>query len=110
MTVRFTKDSEPGTGDRADYFFAEPGRTIADVCGTDQVRAWVNGREVSTLFMQRGHLKDGVEVFVEPIPKDPVSLSIAASIAAGAASAASGWAIVAYPVLSIGIQLPRGPQ
>lgn len=110
MTVRFTKDSTPGANDRNHWCHFPAGTTIEKACGTTEVRAWVNGREVSTLFMRRGHLKDGVEVFVEPIPKDPVSLSIAASIAAGAASAASGWAIVAYPALSIGIQLPQGPQ
>ncbi|MES1924714.1 hypothetical protein [Salinisphaera sp. T31B1] len=108
MAIRFTKDSEPGAADRADYFFAEPGRTIADVCGTDQLRAWVNGREVPKLFMHRAHLKDGVEVFVEPIPKDPVTLSIAASITAAAAAVApAAWA-VGLAVASVGLSV-AGP-
>lgn len=102
MSVRFYKDSQPGSTLRNQWVDVDAGQTIAGVIGGNDVRAWVNGREVSALFIKRAHLKDGVEVYVQPIPKAAAALAIGAAIAAGAGAAAGlTWAGVGLAALPV---------
>lgn len=103
MTVRFYKDDLPGTGHREDWCDFPAGQTIESTLGTTEMRAWVNGREVDATFMRTARLKDGLEVHVEPIPRDPVSLSIAATVAATAAGVTGGVTAIALTALSVAL-------
>ena len=101
MSICFYKSEDPFAGRRDQWWYAEAGTTIAEACGGHNVRAWVNGREASELFIKHGRLKDGAEVFVEPIPQAAAVLAVSASIAAGGAAAATSagaiWGFSALP-------------
>lgn len=101
--VRFYKAQTPFSHEW-DWCDFEANQTIAEVCGAP-VRAWVDGREVSDVFIERARLKPGVTVHVRPIPRLPAALAIAASVAAGAGAAASGWATAGYLALSVGLSV-----
>ena len=89
MSICFYKSEDPFAGRRDQWWYVEAGTTIAEACGGHNVRAWVNGREVSALFIERARLKDGVVIFVEPVPPEASAvLAVAATVAAGAASTA----------------------
>ena len=104
--ICFYKSADPFSGRRDQWWYAEAGTTIAEACGGHAVCAWVNGREVSALFIGRARLKEGVEVFVEPIPQASAVLAVAASVAAGAASAAGiSWAGFGFAVLASGLPI-----
>lgn len=77
----------------------EPDQTVAEICGTDQLFAWINGRQMPDHMIKHMRLKDGGTVVVRIAPQDgnilKSVLMIGVAIAAGALTAGLGTPLVA---------------
>ena len=78
----------------------DPGQTIAEICGTDQVFAWINGRELTEHMISHMRLKDGGTVVIRVAPQSgnifrsilSIGIAIAAVYTGGLAAGALGLA------------------
>lgn len=106
MTVRVYIPETP-LGNPDDWCDVAAGQTIAEICGTSDITALVDGHEVTPVFINGAKLKDGVVVVARPTPQAAATLAIAGAIAsgAGASAAAAGawWAAAGYCALPIAL-------